>query len=216
MLQSAPVTIGVANGQYADQALARRDEGVPVADAAARGCAFDLHQARLESHHGPQLDALSHRRHGWQAVDGESGAREVEVRIVAQHQRRGIGHVDDRWTHAGAAQRFDRVMKDAQLRVGDRTLRIAGVGEQRADAFEPDCGCVAHRFDNVGNLRRHHAQSRRPGIDLHVDRKVSAAGRGGGAIEDLDHRRLENERRHVERDNLCGLLGEESGLQIDA
>ena len=215
MLQSAAIAVGVTDRQHADQAFARRDERMPIADAAAGRRALDLHQAGFERHHRAQFDTLAYGGNRRQAVDRKPRPREIEVRIVAQNQRRGIRDVHHRWPHPGAVERGDRLVKYRELRVGDRTLRIAGICEQRAHALEAHGDGAADLVDDGRNIRGHDAEPGRAAVYLDVDRKIVAAGRRGGAVKYSNHRGFEDERGQIERDNLGCLFGEEAGLQID-
>ena len=107
-------------------------------------------------------------------------------------------------------------MKTAELHVGNWTLRIAGVGEQRTNALEAHCRRGANGLDHIGNVRGHHTKPRCAAIDFYVNRKIGPSGRCGRAVQQPDHRGFENERRQVECNDLGGLFGEEARLQIYA
>src|SRR5260370_13604912 len=108
---------------------------MPIADATACRRPLDLAQPRLEGHDRLQLDAFANCRDRRQAVDRQPGPREIEMRIVAQDQRRGIRDVDHRRSHPSRLERLDRLVEYTELSVSDRTLWIAGIGEQRAEAL---------------------------------------------------------------------------------
>ena len=136
------------------------------------------------------------------------------MRIGSQHQRGGVCDVNDLRLHAGRVQRVEGLVEYAELRIGDRTFRIAGVGEQRADALEARRRRASYRLDHAGNVRWQHAEACRAAVDFDMNRKIFAPADADCAVEHSDHPGFENERRQVERDDLRRLLGEEARLQI--
>ncbi len=189
---------------------------MPIAHAATRLRALDLHQPSFERHHRPELDAFAHRSDRRQTINRKTRTDQVEVRVGTQNQRRGICDMKHRRSHPRAGHHIDCGVKYAKLRVSDRTLRVAGIGEQRAHTLESHRRSAPDIFDNGGYLRRHHPEPGCATVNFNMNRKIIAACGSRGAIEYSDHRRIEHKRRHLERDNLGRLLGEKTCLQINA
>ena len=174
------VTIGIADGNQPDAAVARGGPGVAVSDALAFGDVADAHQRRDEFRNGAEFSIHGRLAGGVDAVQADARADHVVAARGEEENRRGVG---------GVARGFSREMRGDAIKMLELFFAEKVAGHIRgdkmgADAHQSQRRPMLHLVEQFQSAFDADPGAGHAGVDhhLHVRPSMHHAGDAGDIV----------------------------------
>src|SRR5581483_664481 len=147
--EASGVAVRVSDEDGRDRRIVLGHEVVPVGHALAGVHPPRRAYRRHDAHRRTEVDVLAQPRRRIQAVDGQTHADEVELRVLAADRRDGVADVADRNAEPSPLDVADQPNEPLELRARERVLLFVGHGEVAPEAFDVEPGESCDTRDDV-------------------------------------------------------------------